>query len=277
VKKVYLIVAKGKHRGHPVPINAELFLIGSSKECQLQSQLPGTGDRHCALLVRENKVFVRDLGSGRPTLVNGEMVPPGEEWPLHKGDRLEAGPFEFMLQFQERALSQRDLEEWALRSLDQNVERERNKEGFDEDQLNQYTRRITQASEAAAVILEHLNARRGEVKGRLRIAQEGNITIVRVNDAYLVEEAEIALIRKELYDNCGRPNLRVLLDLKQVRRMSSLAVLMVDELYTWLRPSGSALALCRIRQEVWALMKDLTLRNKIPVFPDKSSALTGRW
>jgi hypothetical protein len=277
MKKVYLIVAKGKHQGMPIPITVDLFLIGTSKECQLRSHLPGLGSQHCAIVTRENKVFLRDLGCGQPTLLNGEVVPPGEEWPLHKSDRLEAGPFEFMLQFREKPLSQRDLEEWALRSLDQSSERERDKEGIDDDLLGRQSPRIMHASQAAAVILETLNARRGEIKGRLRIGREANITIVRINDSYLVEESEIALIKKELYDNLNRPNLRVLLDFKNVKRMSTVAVIMIDEIYTWLKPWGSTLALCRVRPEVQGIMKELTLRNKIPIFPDKPTALAARW
>jgi hypothetical protein len=52
---------------------------------------------------------------------------------------------------------------------------------------------------------------------------------------------------------------------------------MVDGLYTWLKPWGSTLALCRIRPEVQGIMRDLTLKNKIPVFPDKPKALAARW
>jgi pSer/pThr/pTyr-binding forkhead associated (FHA) protein len=273
---VYLVVVKGKHRGALIPIQVDLFLIGSARECQLQAQLPGTAARHCALLVRDNNVFVRDLGSGLPTLVNSTLVPPGEERPLHKGDRLEVGPFAFLVEFQEKALSQRDLEDWALRSLERDRERRRGREDTD-DLDGPLTRKMMQASEAAAVILERLSAQRGEVLGRLRISQEGPVKVVRLNDVYLVEEAEVALVRRELYDNLGGPNLRVLLDFKSIKRMSTAAVVMVDELSSWLKPWGSTLALCRLRPEVEEVMKELTLRNAIPVFPDKWSALSARW
>jgi anti-anti-sigma regulatory factor len=279
MKKVYLIVAKGKHQGMPIPILQDLFLIGSSKECQLRSHLPGVAPQHCAIVLREGKVFVRDLGSGEATLVNGEVMPSGEEWPLHKGDRLEVGPFEFMLQFREKELSQRDLEEWALRCLDQSSERDRLYENLDEEALGQPSpsQKMLKASQAAAAIWEKLQARRGEVRGRLRIGREGNITTVRINDIYLVEPGEIALIKKELYDNLDRPNLRVLLDFKNVKRMSTAAVVMVDELDSWLKARGSTLAVCRLRPEVQQIMHELTLRNRIPVFADKATALSARW
>ena len=117
--KFYLIVATGRHQGLPIPIEVDLFLIGSEKLCQLRSQLEGIGPQHCAFLARERKVFLRDMGSGEPTVVNGESLPEHGEWPLHAGDRIKVGPLEFIIQFREKPLSQRDLEEWALKCLDE--------------------------------------------------------------------------------------------------------------------------------------------------------------
>jgi anti-anti-sigma regulatory factor len=275
--KVYLIVAKGKHQGMPVPVTGDLFLMGTAKECQLRSNLPGLAPQHCAIVSRDNKIFVRDLASGQATLVNGEVITHGEEWPLHKGDRIEVGPFEFMLQFHEKNLSQRDLEEWALRSLDQNWERGHEREAIDEEEMTKVNQKMMKASQAAEAILERLNERRGTVKGRLRIGKENLITVVRINDFILVEEGEVALIKKELFDNLRKTNLRVLLDFKNVKRMSTAAVVMIDEVYSYLRPQGSSLAMCRIRPEVEGIMKELTLRNQIPVFRDKPEALAAMW
>src|SRR5262245_3382407 len=88
--KFYLIVAKGRKQGLPIPISIDLFLIGTDRVCQLRvASSHRVGPQQCALVTRERKVFVRDLGADHPTLVNGSLVPPGEEWPLHAGDRLE--------------------------------------------------------------------------------------------------------------------------------------------------------------------------------------------
>jgi anti-anti-sigma regulatory factor len=274
--KFYLIVAKGKHQGLPIPIEIDLFLIGSDKVCQLRSQLEGIGPQHCALVSRERKVFIRDMGSGNPTFVNEGALPENAEWPLHAGDHIHVGPLEFVIQLREKPLSQRDLEEWALRCLDE-AQENKNLHVIDELELaaNAKTRSLD-ASSAAGAILDRLNAQRGIVKGRLRIAREGNITAVRINDVYLVEEAELALINKELHDNLGHNNLRVLLDFKNVRRMSSNAAQMFAELVAWLRTRGSTLAICRLRPELRDMMSTL-LGNSIPVFRDKSSALLGTW
>ncbi|HEV3143528.1 MAG TPA: FHA domain-containing protein [Gemmataceae bacterium] len=275
--KFYLIVAKGKHQGLPIPIEIDLFLIGSDKMCQLRSQADGMGMQHCAFVTRERKVFIRDLGSGEFTYVNDAPMPEHSEWPLHAGDHIRVGPLEFMIQFREKPLSQRDLEEWALRCLDESSGK-RDRHVIDELEMQANTRsRSLDAAQAAAAILDKLNAQRGIVRGRLRIAREGNVTIVRINDIYLVEEAELALINKELHDNLNHPNLRVLLDFKNVRRMSSTAAEMFAEIADWLMRQGSSLAICRLRPELRAALQTLHLTDTVPTFTDKSSALMGAW
>jgi anti-anti-sigma regulatory factor len=275
--KFYLIVAKGKHQGLPIPIEIDLFLVGSDKVCQLRSQADGIGAQHCAFVTRERKVFLRDLGSGEFTYVNDEPLPEHAEWPLHAGDHIRVGPLEFMIQFREKPLSQRDLEEWALRCLDE-TSHEKSKHVIDELEMQANTRsRSLDAAQAAAAILDKLNAQRGIVRGRLRISREGFITIVRINDIYLVEEAELALINKELHDNLNHPNLRVLLDFKNVRRMSSTAAQMFAELANWLRRQNSSLAICRLRPELRAALQTLHVTESVPTFADKPSALAGVW
>jgi anti-anti-sigma regulatory factor len=271
--KFYLIVASGKKTGMPIPISVDLFVLGSGKMCQLRSHLPGIGEQQCALVTREKKVFVRDMNSGWPTLLNGQLVPPGDEYACHAGDRLTVGQLEFVVQFREKPLAQRDLEEWALRCLDQDSARDIHEE---EDFRGLRACHDTPAK-AAGEILDMLQEKRGLVKGRLRIGRDGNVTLVRFNDRTLVEEAEIALVKKELQDNLSRSNLRVLLDCKNVKHLSTAAVSMIDELSTWLKPWGSTLALCRVRPELRVILPQLTLHNNIQHFADKKTALAARW
>jgi anti-anti-sigma regulatory factor len=272
--KFYLIVAKGKKKGLPIPIAVDLFLMGKEKMCQLRSHLDGIGAKHCAVVRREKKVFVRDLNSGEPTTLNGATMPPGEEWACHPGDSIGVGPLLFVLQFREKPLSQRDLEEWALGCLDKDSEQNVYEEEEDSRGIRQ---RLDTPAQAAATILERLQAKRGYVMGRLRIGREGNVTHVRFNDRYLVEEAEIALVKKELYDHLNRSNLRVLLDFKNVKRMSTAGIGMIDELSTWLKPWGSTMAVCRVRSELKDILPQLDLHNSIPHFRDKRAALAAKW
>src|SRR5207244_11647411 len=120
----------------------------------------------------------------------------------------------------------------------------------------------------------NLHTQRGVVRGRPRISREANTTIVRLNDTYLVDDAELALVRKELYDNLSLPNLTVLLDFKNVRRMSSTAAVMFGELARTLRSRGSKIAVCRLRNEFRDMVASL-LGTTIPIYHDTNAALVG--
>jgi anti-anti-sigma factor len=275
--KFFLIVANGKHRGMPIAITVDLFIIGSDESCQLRSRLPGIGPQHCALLTRAHKVFVRDMDSGDATLVNGELLPPGEEWPLHAGDRLYVGPLEFMVQFRETSLSKRDMEEWALKSLDADAERETLEPDEDEFGRLRPLPRATTPSNAAASILDRLQAKRGVVKGRLRICMEGNVMTMRFHDVSLVEESELALLRKELFSNASQTDMRVLLDFKNVRRMSSTATDIIVDLHRHVRARGSRMALCSLRPELHFAFEARNLLQSLLLYPDKQTALAAHW
>src|SRR5262249_19164847 len=119
--KFVLIVAKGKHRGMPIPIDVDLFLIGSDKACQLRADHPDVGPQHCAWVRRGRGAFRGDLGRGRVPRLKNDPLPASEEWPLHKGDLIAVGPLLFKVSIHERPLNRRDMEEWALRTLDEDT------------------------------------------------------------------------------------------------------------------------------------------------------------
>jgi anti-anti-sigma regulatory factor len=282
--RFYLIVAKGSKKGMPIPITVDgaqnalgVFLIGSDEMCQLRKK--SLSSKQCAIVFRDRKVFIQDLrdeqdnadtDSSPLNLVNDNAMSPGDEWPLHGGDRIAFGKLEFMIQYHEKPLSQRDLEEWASKCLDVSVERNLFDEGADE------FHHANNASDAAQNIIDRLSAQRGVVMGRFRIGRENGVTIVRLTDSMLVEEAEIAFIKRELCDHLHRPNLRVLLDCKNVRRMSTLGAMMFREFHRWLQPFGSTMALCRVRADIRPILKTLDL-DTIPLFMDKRSALLENW
>lgn len=279
--KYYLIVASGERRGFPIPIEVDLFMMGQNPSCQLRSKSPRVGEQHCAIARRERKLFIRDLGSGQATLVNGEPMPPSEEWPLHSGDLIGVGPLSFRLSFSEKSMTKKDLEEWALKTLDQDTGKKAS--ALDELAAAMAAGAIEhkQASDAAEAMINRMSAMKGVVRGRLRITVEGvgfdAVTVVRVNETYLVEDAEIALLRKELRENLDRPNLRVLIDLKSVRRMSTAAARMCAELGGWLRGKGGVLAFCRLRPEIEDAIMGLSFDQPFRIFPDKPQALGSRW
>lgn len=273
--KLYLIVAKGKHQGIPILVKVDLFLMGSEPLCQLRSRLPGIAPQHCAIVTRGHRAFVRDLG-GR-TYVNNQLVPPETEWPLHKGDRLAVGPLEFLVEFHEKQLAQRDAEAWAQRSLNLNAVRDIQEleEGAAEEEIADGA--PANAAAAAAAILGKLQLHRGVVHGRLRIAAQDGVTIVRFDDCHLVEEAEVAYLKKELLDALKRPRQRVLLDFKHVRRMSSAAVEMVQDVCRRVRDHAGSVAFCRVRSEIRSVMNTLGTFHTVRYFDGKDAALAAAW
>lgn len=276
--RLYLIVAKGKHQGFVVPVTVDLFLIGRDRMCQLRSKLLDTAERHCAIITKDDrKAFVQDLGEGS-TILNGEEMPPQEEWPLHAGDRLRVGSHEFLIQYHESQLSKKDAEEWALNCLDADANREITElDDSDEFAMLEAARPSDRASEAAANILDKLSAQRGIVKGRLRISLIQGVTVARFSDAFLVEPGELSLIKSELLANLKRPRMRVLLDFKNVRRMSSAAAEMINELRLRLLQHGSSLALCRFRPDLLPLRETMDSLREIPYFEEQREGVETSW
>jgi len=91
--KLSLVVASGVHTGKPIAINGPEFLIGRDEECHLRPASPAISKKHCAVVVRDGKIFVVDLGSTNGTVVND--VPVSGEIEVKQGDRLKVGPLDF--------------------------------------------------------------------------------------------------------------------------------------------------------------------------------------
>jgi pSer/pThr/pTyr-binding forkhead associated (FHA) protein len=94
--QVKLIVAHGKHAGQEVTVPGPKFFVGRAEDCDLRPQSDLISRHHCALLVEEGFVAVRDFGSKNGTYVNDQRVRTETE--LKSGDRLKIGPLEFEVQ-----------------------------------------------------------------------------------------------------------------------------------------------------------------------------------
>jgi len=91
--KLSLVVAQGVHTGKTIPVSAADFIIGRDPQCQLRPASPAISKQHCAISIRDGKVFVRDCGSTNGTFLNGEQI--AAELEAKPGDRLRVGPLEF--------------------------------------------------------------------------------------------------------------------------------------------------------------------------------------
>jgi pSer/pThr/pTyr-binding forkhead associated (FHA) protein len=93
MKLSLMVLSEGKAMGQTIPVTLQQFLIGRDKECQLRPASQMISKRHCAILVKGGKAFVRDFGSTNGTFVNDEPV-KGERQ-LANEDQLKVGPLLF--------------------------------------------------------------------------------------------------------------------------------------------------------------------------------------
>lgn len=93
--KVNLVVAQGVHSGKVIPISTDQFLIGRDPHCNLRPASPAISKQHCGIIVKGDKVIIKDYGSTNGTSVNGEVLKGERE--AANDDKLKIGPLEFVI------------------------------------------------------------------------------------------------------------------------------------------------------------------------------------
>src|SRR5437764_880289 len=88
-----LRVLEGKNTGQEIAITGKKYLIGRSEDCHLRPGSDLISRHHCALMIEDGYVGVRDFGSKNGTYVNKERVVGERE--LKAGDHLTVGPLQF--------------------------------------------------------------------------------------------------------------------------------------------------------------------------------------
>src|SRR4051794_17936212 len=101
MKLSLLVLTSGKQEGKVLEIKLPQFLIGRDPQCHLRPASALISKRHCALIQREGKVFIRDFGSTNGTYVNEERVEGERE--LHNDDQLKVGPVAFAVRLEPAA------------------------------------------------------------------------------------------------------------------------------------------------------------------------------
>jgi pSer/pThr/pTyr-binding forkhead associated (FHA) protein len=101
MKLSLLVLTPGKQEGKILPIGLSQFVIGRDPQCHLRPASPMISKRHCALLQRDGKVFLRDFGSTNGTFVNDEQV--SGEVELKEDDKIKVGPLEFTVKIEAKA------------------------------------------------------------------------------------------------------------------------------------------------------------------------------
>jgi len=98
---VSLQVVGGRNAGQEIAVRGRRFLIGRASDCHLRAHSEQISRYHCAVLVENAGVFVRDYGSRNGTLVDGQRILDQTE--LRDGQRLRIGPLEFLVRIRAEA------------------------------------------------------------------------------------------------------------------------------------------------------------------------------
>jgi pSer/pThr/pTyr-binding forkhead associated (FHA) protein len=88
-----LVMTPGKQEGKTIPISLAQFLVGRDPQCHIRPASPMISKRHCALIQRDGKLYVRDFSSTNGTLVNDQPIDGEVE--LNHDDKLKIGPLLF--------------------------------------------------------------------------------------------------------------------------------------------------------------------------------------
>ncbi len=111
MKLSLIVLTPGKSQGQAIPITLAQFLIGRDPQCNLRPASALISKRHCALLVKGDKIFLRDFGSTNGTFVNEKPVkdevelknnekPVKDEVELKNEDVLKVGPLSFSVRME---------------------------------------------------------------------------------------------------------------------------------------------------------------------------------
>jgi pSer/pThr/pTyr-binding forkhead associated (FHA) protein len=92
--QVSLTVVGGVHHNRTIPIGVAEFRIGRDPKCHLRPASEDVSRQHCAIAMREGRVFLRDYGSRNGTILNRRLLVQGEVQ-LEDGDVIEVGPLTF--------------------------------------------------------------------------------------------------------------------------------------------------------------------------------------
>jgi len=94
--KAKLCVLKGPSEGKEITIPVSKFFIGRGEDCHLRPKSDAISRHHCAIIITDSQIAIRDFGSKNGTFVNDQRVENIAI--LNNGDKLVVGPLSFKLE-----------------------------------------------------------------------------------------------------------------------------------------------------------------------------------
>jgi pSer/pThr/pTyr-binding forkhead associated (FHA) protein len=87
--EVSLVMFKSDGTRRDFPVRGQRMVLGRTNTCDLRIPLPSVSRKHCELLLKDQTLLLRDLGSSNGTFHNGSRVQQARVLP---GDEIGIGP-----------------------------------------------------------------------------------------------------------------------------------------------------------------------------------------
>ena len=112
-----LRVLNGKSKGKKILLPEHLVTFGKAPGCTIRHNSKTISDRHCSLLPTCRGIVVTDLGSQFGTFIDGEQIPPNEEFLLRPNSVLWIGELQFRLIGEDTTLedAQNRVQSWSAK------------------------------------------------------------------------------------------------------------------------------------------------------------------
>lgn len=102
-----LKVLGGKFQGKLIPLTTKRFLVGREQDCHLRPNSESVSRHHCAFILDDFTIRLRDLGSTNGTRVNDELI--RSEVVLKDGDQIHIGKLQLELSIRKAATAEADI------------------------------------------------------------------------------------------------------------------------------------------------------------------------
>jgi anti-anti-sigma factor len=262
-----VVLSPGKWQGRTIPIARSPFLIGRDKTCQLRPASSMISQRHCALVVRDSRVFVRDLGSTNGTFLNDECI--RDEYELRHGDWLRLGPLDFDVHIETSPPVNQATPLPPTRA----ALRAANEENVAAVLLSDQEGTPGKAADSEGIPVGRTTADLS-IRPPLEWEDLGDAIEVRFTDRKILDDHKILVIGEQLrYLGEGSGHRNVVVNLANVRTMSSA---MVDQLVTFARrvkSAGGRLVLCHIDPAIYPVFQHMRVARVFTIRKDAQEAL----
>jgi pSer/pThr/pTyr-binding forkhead associated (FHA) protein len=266
-----LIHKSGPKSGEETTVTGSEFVIGRSPSCHLRLEDELVADRHCRIMIKGDRAIIEDLETTHGTSVNHQLVSSTE---LHDGDRLKLGTARFLVAklagsaysaasdpIAAQPVAAAPIEPLTIPGITDSVP-------------------DSPATQIARHLLDQITHRKiaAPELGHLRLGECEGITLVELlsKGKAIVEDEIVAAIAQELFALIEGGRERIVLNFKNIERISIQAVSAVIDAHRHCVDRGGMLKVCKLRPLAVEIFQ-ATARKRIEIYPDEWSAVDSDW